>query len=136
MHFMRVVKRLYRLIIRLSLQAYSAFGNKIAAYNKKEQCSHSYIYLILIKRNRLWALYSFHIIRHFFQVTVHLHHYESDDGQNKRDNTEDDGVLIAAFFCCLRRFSSTGWLRFSCCIDITNYRIYLRQCKIRETGHH
>src|SRR5688500_18047570 len=98
MHFMRVVKRLYRLIIRLSLQANSTFGNKIASYNKKQQCSHSYIYLILIKRNRFRTLYAFYIIRHFFQVTVHLHHYESDDGQNKRDNTEDDGVLIAATF--------------------------------------
>src|SRR5258706_2679395 len=70
---MGIINGLLWLHALLSLQPDSSFGYIKTPNNKQNDRHHCDVYFVTIKGNRIWALNTFGIIRHFFQVTIYLH---------------------------------------------------------------
>src|SRR5688500_18410585 len=84
MHLMRIVNRLSWLKILLSAKANQPFAYIISYKHEQNNGKHGYVHFVLIKGYRFGPKNSFRIIAQFFQVTIHLHQYQGNNGHDKR----------------------------------------------------
>src|SRR5688500_5835834 len=100
MHFMGVEDGLFRHVVLLAAQAYSALAGEITAYDKKENDAECDVSLVLVEGNGLQLFMAFFLGSQFVQVAVDLHQYYCYHGEDQGDHTKKEAVAAGIFRSC------------------------------------